>query len=230
MASNASAVDHTRAAAYAHAVNLSPADVPEMASGGREEEAKVKKIGVEGARCAGAASPYQRVVDLHSVKFKGATSSPQESLRSDVEVWPTSAVASRNSAAELSRRGRTCAKHLLERLVVGEIGPVHVSRLAVAWLPPPLPSAQASYEARVSLTISGPVGSGGQSGRSTATLESSSPSASRVQIPVYIDTLGFLVGPAHVGLTATSLKRPASSATEHRLLSVLYSRAKAHAL
>jgi hypothetical protein len=210
-------------------VNLTPADVPEMASVGHEEETKVKSISLENARCSGSVSPYRRVVDIRSVRFKGATASPRESVRSDVTVWPTSAVAEHNTAAEVSRRGRACAQHLLERLAIGEIGTVHLSHISIAWLPPPLPGGRGSYGARIRLTISAQLAPGKtQSGRSTATIESSSPNATRVQIPVYIDTFGFLAGPAQVSLTATSLKRPASSAIEHRLLSVLYSRAKAH--
>jgi hypothetical protein len=219
-----------QATAFARSVNLTPADVPEMASSGREEEAKVKNVAVEGARCAGAVSPYRRIVDIHSVKFKGATTAPRESLRSDVTVWPSSALAEHESAAELSRRGRTCDQHLLERLAIGETGAVHVSHVSVRWLPSPLPPAHDSSAARISLTISGPLGTRTRSGRSTATLEPSSQSAARIAISVYIDTLGFVAGPAHVGLTATGLKRPPSPAIEHRLLSKLYSRAKAHGL
>jgi hypothetical protein len=224
-------IDRAQATAYAHAVNITAADVPEMTSAGQEGEAKVRSLGVENAHCSGGVSPYRRVVDIHSVRFRGATASPRESVRSDVTVWPTNAVAEQDSAAELSRRGRACAQHLLERLAIDAIGRVRVSHVSIAWLPPPLPGAKGSYAARISLRITGVLGPGQtQSERSTAALESSSPNPRSVEIPLYIDGFGFLAGPARVSLTATSLKRPASSAIEHRLLSLLYSRAKAHIL
>jgi hypothetical protein len=224
-------IDRAHATAYAHAVNLTAADVPEMASAGKEEETKVRSLGVENAHCSGGVSPYRRVVDVHSVRFKGATASPRESVTSDVTVWPTNALAEHNSAAGLSQRGRACAQHLLERLAIDQIGRVRVSRISIAWLPPPLPGAKDSYAARISLTITGELGpSHTPSERSSAALESSSPNPPRVQIPLYVDGFGFLAGRAEVTLTATGVQRPASSAIEHRLLSVLYSRAKAHIL
>jgi len=202
-----------------------------MTSAGREGEAKVRSLAVESAHCSGGVSPYLRVVDVHSVSFKGATASPRESMRSDVTVWPTNDFAEHDSAAELSRRGRACAQHLLERLAIDAIGRVRLSHISIAWLPPPLPGAKDSYAARISLRLTGEPGLGRtRSERSTAALESSSPNPRPVQIPLYIDSFGFLAGPAQVSLTAISVKRPASAATEHRLLSLLYSRAKAHIL
>jgi hypothetical protein len=46
----------------------------------------------------------------------------------------------------------------------------------------------------------------------------------------YEDTFGFAVGPAEIVLHATGVPRPFPSAVEQRLLSLLYERAKAHAL
>jgi len=42
--------------------------------------------------------------------------------------------------------------------------------------------------------------------------------------------LGFIHGPAQVYLLATGWESPARSSTEHRLLSLLYTRAEAHKL
>jgi hypothetical protein len=43
---------------------------------------------------------------------------------------------------------------------------------------------------------------------------------------VYVDALGFVTGPAEISLTATGFSSPVPTATEQRLLSLLYSRAK----
>jgi hypothetical protein len=54
--------------------------------------------------------------------------------------------------------------------------------------------------------------------------------ASLHQAHLYTDVLGFVYGPAEVSLIATGIRRPVPSALEQRLLSLLYSRAKAHKL
>jgi hypothetical protein len=48
--------------------------------------------------------------------------------------------------------------------------------------------------------------------------------------PFYEDTLGFIVGPAEIVLHTFGSPRPFPAATERHLLSLLYSRAKAHQL
>ena len=52
---------------------------------------------------------------------------------------------------------------------------------------------------------------------------------SEVSLPFYFDVLAFARGPATVGVFATSITQPVPSATEHQLLSLLLSRAEAHA-
>jgi hypothetical protein len=54
--------------------------------------------------------------------------------------------------------------------------------------------------------------------------------ASLHQAHLYADVLGFVYGPAEVSLIATGIARPVPSELEQRLLSLLYSRAKAHKL
>jgi hypothetical protein len=46
----------------------------------------------------------------------------------------------------------------------------------------------------------------------------------------YEDTFGFAVGPAEIVLRVVGVGRPYPAAEERRLLSLLYNRAKAHAL
>jgi hypothetical protein len=222
------AVTPTQATAYAHAVNLKPGDVPELTAVGAEKGTSAKQGGEEAARCAGAESRYRRVADVKSAKFGGASASPRETMRSEVEVWPTTATAERNAAAELSPRGRACASHLLERLAIrGMTARVRIAHVGVAWLPAPLKGPRDAFAARVTLTVAAE-GTRSQPGVSSATLESRAEGTRKLQLPVYVDVLGFLSGPAQISLTATGLKQPPSSATEHRVLSLLYSRAQTH--
>ena len=166
------------------------------------------------------------MADVESQRFRGANATPLETISSSVTVWPNATAAERNALAEKSARGRTCTLHVLERATIAATARVRISHISLASLPAPLPEAKDSHAVRAYLTIAAEAST--QAGPSSAALEPRS--ARRVQVPVVIDALGFVSGPAEVSLTAMSLKRPASSATEHRLLSLLYSRAKADKL
>jgi hypothetical protein len=220
-------VTQRQARAYAQAVNLKASDVPELTAVRSEREATPKRLGEEAARCAGAESPSRRVADVNSAKFSGASASPRETVGSEVVVWPTASAAERNAAAETGARGRACVQHLLERLALRRItARVRVAHVSVAWRPSPLRGAKDAHAARVTLTVAAEA-SGARGGTSSVALESPVSGARRVRVPVYLDVEGFLSGPAQVGLTALGVGRPASAATEHRLLSLLYSRARA---
>ncbi len=53
---------------------------------------------------------------------------------------------------------------------------------------------------------------------------------SEVALPIYVDFLSFAVGPAEVGLTASSITQPVPAATEQELVALLLARANAQAL
>jgi hypothetical protein len=223
-------VTKSQATSYAHAVNLKPGDVPELTPVGAEKEVSPKPSGEEAARCAGAESRYRRVADVNSARFRGASVSPRETLTSEVAVWPTAGTAERNAAAEVGTRGRACTRHLLERLAIRTMTTrVRIAHLSVAWLPAPLHGAKDSFAARVTLSLAAE-GPRAAPGASSAVLESPAASARTAQLRVYLDELGFVSGPAQISLTALSVKRPPSSATEHRLLALLYDRAQTHSV
>lgn len=46
-------------------------------------------------------------------------------------------------------------------------------------------------------------------------------------IPIYTDEIGFVLGPAEIGLEATSIVQPVAATTEAQLASLLLERAKA---
>jgi hypothetical protein len=221
-------VTKTQATAYAHAVNLKPGDVPELTAAGAEREASPKKGAEEGARCSGAPSPSARVANIDSAKFRGSSAAPLETISSEVVVWPSSAIAERNAAAQTGPRGRACAQHLLERLALKTLtSRVRLASSSISWLPAPLHGARGSYAAHVTMNVTAE-SPRTQTGASSAVLESSTASERKLQVPVYLDIQGFQSGPAQVTLTALGVKRPPSSSAEHRLLSLLYSRATTH--
>jgi hypothetical protein len=209
-------------------VNLKPGDVPEPTATSPERGTVPKKGAEEAARCAGAEPAQRRVAAVDSPKFSGASRAPRETVSSEVEVWPTSAAAQRNGAAEASPRGRACAQHLLERLALRTMSRgVRITHLSVAWRHPSLPGAQDAYAARVSFTVAAEGRPASPEVKSAAV---ETPAPTHVQIPVYLDVSGFVSGPAHISLSAMSVKQPPDAAVERRLLSTLDGRARTHTL
>jgi hypothetical protein len=138
----------------------------------------------------------------------------RETVKSDVEVKPSAALAARDAAAIQSGRGLDCIKRLLQRVAERPIlSTTRISRkVAVHSLPSPLPVANGGFDIRIVLTISAARPEG------------------QLSVCSYFDALGFVSGPAEVTLTATHSTQPPSAETEHRLLELLYSRARAHRL
>src|SRR5277367_3130213 len=103
-------VSKAQAVAYAHAVNLTTADVPGMTSEGQEGEFhEAGRSSVEFARCYGGVSPALQAAEIRSPLFFATHGRESQLVWSRVEVWPTPALAARSSAAYLSPRGGICA-------------------------------------------------------------------------------------------------------------------------
>jgi len=151
-------------------------------------------------------------------------------MRSDVEVWPTAGAAARNASAEQSSRGRVCTEHLLERAAIGTMtGRARIRDVRFTLLPRPLSVSGVSdvHAARVSMTIITEAPRG-RHGTSPVVLQAGN--VRRAHVPLVLETLGFVAGPAEVSLTATGVNGPPSAATERRLLALLYRRATAREL
>jgi hypothetical protein len=204
-----------RAVAYADAINLGGADVPGATIVKSEGEAKAPTLaGVELARCTGGVSPELRIVNIHSPAFRVASASERGRVRSAVEVMPSAALAARNNAAARSARGRSClARFLARALPEQSTGPLRHGPVSISSLPNSLPGADGSFGLRLATTAIGRNLRGGQ-----------------ILTRVYTDVFGFVSGPAEINLTATGLPRPVPSATEQRLLSLLFGRAQEHKL
>jgi hypothetical protein len=210
-----SAVTRSQAVAYAHEVNLRASDVPQMTARSSErEKTSVAPAAFEVSRCAGATDPSLRVADVHSPRFVAGMGTARETVKSDVEVKPSAAIAARDAGAIRSARGLACVTHFLEhRAQEPTLTTQRITRqVAVHSLTAPLPAASGSFEVRIVVTTSAARPGGRLSARS------------------YFDALGFVSGPAEVALTATHSTQPPSAETEHRLLELLYGRAKAHRL
>jgi hypothetical protein len=209
------AITKSQALVFAHEVNLRASDVPQMTARSSErEKTSVAPAAFEISRCAGTSNPGLRVADVRSPRFVTGTGPARETVRSDVEVKPSAALAARDAAAIASGRGLVCIKRLLQRVTEPPtLSTVRVSRqVAVRALPAPLPAGSASFDIGIVLMIS------------------ASHPAALPTVRAYFDALGFVSGPAEVTLTATHNMQPPSAETERRLLTLLYSRAKARKL
>jgi hypothetical protein len=192
-------------------VNLNAGDIPGSSIIEAEGEGEAPTVaGVEFERCAGGVNPERRVVDIHSPSFRVPSTSKGGRVRSAVEVMRTAALTARNNAVARSARGRAC---LTRALPEQNAGPLRYGPVSVSSLPNLLPGADGSFGLRLTTTV---IGRNLQDGET--------------RTPVYIDVFSFVSGPAEVSLTTFGVSRPVPSATEQRLLPLLFSRAREHKL
>lgn len=214
-ASNASdtskPITKAQATTYAHAVNLRAGDVLGMTMSGRPETesevAKERHSTEELNRCAGGVSLEHQLVDIRSPKFSRGDELQHQEVGSGVSVLSSAALATQELAVVRSARGRACITRFAKRqFAQGSSGPLHSGRMTTSLLPAPVAGIGGSFGLRVTVTLIA--------------------SRTGIQFPLYIDFLGFVFGPAEISLDDFSISRPVSSATEHQLLLLLYSRAR----
>jgi hypothetical protein len=206
-------ITKAQAVAYARVVNLRAGDVPGMAvtGPGKSEGTRERRSSDALARCAGIVSRGQQLVDISSPTFTGGRALEQEQISSGVSVLSSAAAAAREFAAIRSARGRACITSFAERELSSESrGLLHYVRLVAAPLRAPLAGIDASFGLRLTVVLA--ARRGGH------------------RFYLYLDSLGFRDGPAEIGLNLSGFSHPVSSATERRLLSMLYARARAHKL
>ncbi len=204
----------TGAAEYARAVNLSGADLPEMAQASAEAPAPAPTAEAGAfARCDGESAPGRRVADIQSAEFSAGQAANGQVLRSVVEVLPSPALAAGNLAAFRSHLGMECYVRFLEAANKRRPGTLRYGHARISPLPNPLAGEVPSFARRVRNVLHGT----GADGRPIA-------------IPVYHDTYAFVQGPAEVSLLATGFSSPVPLPAEQRLIELLFSRATVHHL
>jgi hypothetical protein len=131
------------------------------------------------------------------------------SVSSEVSVQASDAEARAALAAIRNSRVRSCFSHYLQLLFAGEhvkgakTGPVTIQSGV-----PPAPGTAGGFGWRItaSFTVRG------------------------IKVPVYLDFLGFVDGPAEVTLLSSGLIRPFPAPVQQHLYQLLLSRAKEHSL
>jgi hypothetical protein len=221
---SAEALAKVRASDYARAVNLHASDVPYFEPIPDEEEEdpeEERRHDRELMRCVGAEEDPEPLAEVKSPEF--GTDSPGELLRvaSTVEVGADAERAARELKLIRSRR----AEHCLQRVYASAIeeeesSTAEVSDASVSRVRFPAPDIEDGFAYRFSASVT--------VHRSTSELTAYRPAAepdASLTVKVYLDIIGFVVGPASVSLTATGVPTPVSRTLEHNLLRVLHERA-----
>jgi hypothetical protein len=213
-----------RALAFAHAVNLTSDDVPGFTPSEKHSSSSAHQKRLERAMlaCAGIGAGTgtgtgtgnivgsgKAVLEESSKDFELKHQILDFSVSSEVSVQASAAQALHGLAAIRSPHVRACFSHYLQLIFKGEqvkgatAGPVKIQAGT-----PPAPGTSGGFGWRVTATFT----------------------VHGVKLPIYLDFLGFVDGPAEVTLTSSGLLRPFPASVQQHLFSLLLSRAKGHKL
>jgi hypothetical protein len=200
----------SEARAFAHAVNLRIGDVHGFKVTTEHEEHETgaeKRLERDMLRCVGpTASAKHGLVEENSSQFGRESPSGTAGVQSEVSVEPSSALATKALAAIRAPQTRSCLAHYLELLFKGRnFTGGTLSPISIIQATPPAAGANGSFAWRLTATIT----------------------AHHIAIPLYLDVLGFIDGPAEVSLMTLGVPKPFPAATEEHLFSLLLERAKA---
>ena len=205
------ASSRTRALAFARAVNLTSADVPGFTASSKHthESAGEKQRERKMLRCAGIAGTEKGLVEQSSESFELKHGIIDLGVSSEVAVEPSAAQAAQGLTAIRSAHVQRCFSSYLDQVFKGEkFGGASVGPVTIQSGNPPAPGATGSFGWRVTATF---------------TLRG-------VRVPIYLDFLGFVDGPAEITLMSSGLLQPFPAEIEQKLFTLLLTRAKAHQL
>jgi hypothetical protein len=199
-------ITKARALAFAHAVNLTAADVAEAKVSHKRESPDHER-----AQC-GLAGPQHELVGAQSPKLTRGSELEVEEISSGVNVVRGARYAASDIAVLRSAQGRACLKrdlirHYLDHTVGKRADDARIGKIQLSPLPVQAPGTSGSVGVRITETV-------------TYTY-------SETSIPVYIDFFVFTLGPAEVTVTAVSPVQPEPETTDRQLMQLLLGRAKA---
>jgi hypothetical protein len=206
-----------RALAFAHAVNLTAADVPgfTISHQPEHESAAERRLQQQLRNCGGTsgARPQQRapgaLAEASSPHFELKRGILALGVSSEVSVAHSSAEADAALSAIRSSRVRACFSRYLSALLKSQHIPgATVVGVSIASGTPPAPGTTGGFGWRVTATLA----------------------IRTVHISFYFDILGFIDGPAQVTLTSSGTVRPFPGRAQEQLYSELLTRAGSHRL
>jgi hypothetical protein len=203
-------VTRAQALAFARAVNLTAADVPEARASRKKERGEGPRERREMKRCEPPHSG-RPLAEVDSPKLTRGEQLETEEIRSYVGVAASGRTAHQALALFTSRAVRACIARALSRaFATRNVRGARWGRVSVLPLSAPAPGADAAVGVRISVALS---------------IE-----YNEVSVPLYVDVVGFALGPADVAMSAMSITQPLPAATEQELLALLLARARAHRL
>ncbi len=207
---------HAQALAFARAVNLSVSDIPEASLVKRRHEPSSTREKREYAACERLA-PHGHIffaahlAEVSSPSLKRGQELEIEQIASSVRVLKQERTIASEFAAMQGPAVRAClARALTRNFSEKSVREARWGHFTISKLPIDAPGASATFGIRVTVALTFPF--------------------VEVAVPIYVDVLGFSVGPAEVALSATSITQPIPAATEQELVTLLLARAKAHPL
>ena len=211
--SGAAALSLAEATAFARAVNLTPADVPgfdESAVTGQRETVEEKQLNHQLLHCAaGLASSHGAIPDHPSPNFKRRGSALQETVHSVVGFSRTPAEAAAELQILRSARTKNCLVSYFDLLFRGKsFGGAAIGHVSVTQGSPPAPGTTGGFGWRITTPIH----------------------VRGIEVPFYVDILGFVYGPTEVTLQSSGLLTPFPAAAEEQLFRLLVQRATSHGL
>jgi hypothetical protein len=208
----AAPLTRSRALAFAHAVNLRLADVPEATASPRKPSSFSTAEKREIDRCEGPHAGHRELASARSPKFERGSELETEDIYSDVTVQTSAGESARNLAELASAAARRCLARVLSRAFASRPpkGGGHYGAFAAYGLAVSAPGSNAVAGVRLATTVVFP--------------------GPEVTVPVYVDVMAFARGPAEVALITASATQPVPANTEQQLLSLLRARAMAQQL
>jgi hypothetical protein len=197
--------------AFARAVNLRSADVPGFTPSSKREGESVREKELQSGlrQCVGPLGFGGPLATAQSPSFKLRRTILDLGVNSEVAVAPTPELAVRELAAIRGARIRQCFSNYLDRLLEGQRKPgARLRPVSIASGTPPAPGANGSFGWRITATLT----------------------VGRIPVSLYVDILGFILGPARVTLVSSGVLRPFPAAIQQRLYALLLARAGERAL
>jgi len=203
-----------QALAFARAVNLTAADLPGFRHGPKhaQETQREKRLTEHLRRCAGAggsaANASGALAEQDSGSFRVQRDVLDFAVSSEVSVERRAELAARELAVIRSKRVRDCFARYLDDVLKGEShGGAALKPVSIQAGTPPAPGTSGSFGWRITepFTIRG------------------------IRLSLYVDILGFVIGPARVTLVSSGAVRPFPAEVQQRLFALLLARARAHA-
>jgi hypothetical protein len=186
-----------------------PSDVPGFGVSSAHTSGSQLEKRLEGQlqKCAGTVAGHDDVAEAKSQTFEVKRDLVDLSVSSEVGVAPSAAAALNELAAVRSAHVRNCFSHYLYLLLQAQPHRgASVAPVSIASGVPPAPGAAGSFAWRITATYL----------------------IRRIPVSLYVDILGFVVGPARVTLVSFGALRPFPAGIQQRLYTLLLSRARAH--